>query len=46
MVIVTHDLAAVRRIADVVHVLGKGKVLYSGPAEEAFAPGGPAAELE
>jgi ABC-type polar amino acid transport system ATPase subunit len=46
MVIVTHDLAAVRRIADVVHVLGKGKVLYSGPAEEAFAPGGPASELE
>jgi ABC-type polar amino acid transport system ATPase subunit len=46
MVIVTHDLAAVKRIADVVHVLGKGKVLYSGPAEEAFAPGGPASELE
>lgn len=46
MVIVTHDLAAVRRIADVVHVLGKGKVLDSGPTEAAFAPGGPASELE
>ena len=46
MVIVTHDLTAVKRIADVVHVLGKGKVAYSGPAEEAFAPGGPASELD
>jgi polar amino acid transport system ATP-binding protein len=46
MVIVTHDLAAVKRIADVVHVLDHGKVTYSGPAEEAFAPGGPAAALE
>jgi ABC-type polar amino acid transport system ATPase subunit len=42
MVIVTHDLAAVKAIADVVHVLGQGKVLFSGPAQEAFAPGGPA----
>ncbi len=46
MVIVSHDLAAVKRIADVVHVLGKGKVLYSGPSEDAFAPGGPVSELE
>ncbi len=46
MVIVTHDLAAVKRIADVVHVLDHGKVAYSGPAEIAFAPGGPAALLE
>jgi ABC-type polar amino acid transport system ATPase subunit len=46
MVIVTHDLAAVRRIADIVHVLDKGKVSFSGPAAEAFAPGGPAAALE
>jgi ABC-type polar amino acid transport system ATPase subunit len=46
MVIVTHDLPAVKRIADVVHLLGKGKVAYSGPAAEAFAPGGPASELE
>lgn len=45
MVIVTHDLPAVKRIADVVHVLDHGKVAYSGPAEEAFAPGGPAADL-
>jgi ABC-type polar amino acid transport system ATPase subunit len=46
MVIVTHDLTAVKRIADVVHLLGQGKVMYSGPAAEAFAPGGPAAALE
>jgi ABC-type polar amino acid transport system ATPase subunit len=46
MVIVTHDIPAVKRIADVVHVLHAGKVIYSGPAAEAFAPGGPAAALE
>jgi ABC-type polar amino acid transport system ATPase subunit len=46
MVIVTHDLGAVKRIADVVHLLVKGKVTYSGPAAEAFAPGGPASSLE
>jgi len=46
MVIVTHDLAAVRRIADTVHVLETGSVVYSGPAAEAFAPGGAAAALE
>jgi ABC-type polar amino acid transport system ATPase subunit len=46
MVIVTHDLAAVKRIADVVHVLNHGQVAYSGPADEAFAPGGAAALLE
>jgi ABC-type polar amino acid transport system ATPase subunit len=46
MVIVTHDLPAVKRIADVVHLINRGKVIYTGPAEEAFAPGGPAAALE
>jgi ABC-type polar amino acid transport system ATPase subunit len=46
MVIVTHDLPAVKRIADVVHVLDRGRVVYSGPAAEAFAPGGPAVGLE
>jgi len=46
MVIVTHDLSAVRRIADTVHVLEKGRVVYSGPAVEAFAVGGAAAALE
>jgi len=46
MVIVTHDIPAVKRIADVVHLLNKGKVVYSGPATDAFAPGGPAAALE
>ncbi|HEY1187202.1 MAG TPA: amino acid ABC transporter ATP-binding protein [Gemmata sp.] len=46
MVIVSHDIPAVKRIADVVHLLDKGRVIYSGPAAEAFAPGGPAAALE
>jgi ABC-type polar amino acid transport system ATPase subunit len=46
MVIVTHDLPAVRRIADTVHVLEKGRAVYSGPAAEAFAAGGAAAALE
>ena len=44
MVIVTHDLASVRKIADIVHVLDKGRVVYSGSAAEAFAQGGPAFE--
>jgi ABC-type glutathione transport system ATPase component len=35
----------VQRIADVVHVLEAGKVVYSGPAAEAFGPNGPAAVL-
>ncbi|VTR91892.1 glutamine abc transporter atp-binding protein : ABC-type polar amino acid transport system, ATPase component OS=Singulisphaera acidiphila (strain ATCC BAA-1392 / DSM 18658 / VKM B-2454 / MOB10) GN=Sinac_5233 PE=3 SV=1: ABC_tran [Gemmata massiliana] len=46
MVIVTHDIPAVKRIADVVHLLDKGRVVYSGPADEAFTPGGPAEALE
>ncbi|MDY3563115.1 amino acid ABC transporter ATP-binding protein [Gemmata sp. JC673] len=46
MVIVSHDIPAVKRIADIVHVLEKGRVVHSGPAAEAFAPGGPAAALE
>ncbi|HJZ58518.1 MAG TPA: amino acid ABC transporter ATP-binding protein [Gemmataceae bacterium] len=46
MVIVTHDLNAVKRIADTVHVLDRGRVVYSGPSAEAFAPGGPAAGME
>jgi ABC-type polar amino acid transport system ATPase subunit len=46
MVIVTHDLTAVKRIADTVHVLEKGRVMYSGPAAEAFAPGGAVEKLE
>jgi len=46
MVIVTHDLVAVKRIADTVHILERGRVVYSGPASEAFAPGGAAATLE
>lgn len=46
MVIVTHDIPAVKRIADVVHVLNQGQVAFSGSAAEAFAPNGPAATLE
>jgi ABC-type polar amino acid transport system ATPase subunit len=46
MIIVTHDLASVRKIADCVHVLDKGRLIYSGPASEAFAPGGAASLLE
>jgi ABC-type polar amino acid transport system ATPase subunit len=45
MVIVTHDLTAVRKIADTVHVLDRGRVVYSGSADEAFAEGGPASAL-
>jgi ABC-type polar amino acid transport system ATPase subunit len=44
MVIVTHDLSSVRKIADTVHVLEKGRVVYSGSATEAFSQGGPAFE--
>lgn len=46
MVIVTHDLQAVQRIADTVHILVKGRVAYSGKAEEAFAAGGPIEKME
>jgi ABC-type glutathione transport system ATPase component len=46
MVIVTHDIASVRKIADTVHVLEKGRVVYSGPASDAFAQGGAASMLE
>lgn len=46
MVIVTHDLQAVKRIADVVHILVRGQVTYSGSANEAFAAGGPIEQME
>jgi ABC-type polar amino acid transport system ATPase subunit len=46
MVIVSHDLPAVRKIADTVHILEKGRVAYTGPAAEAFAPGGPVEKME
>ncbi len=46
MVIVTHDLGAVKKIADTVHVLKAGRVIYSGAADEAFAPGGPVDTME
>jgi ABC-type polar amino acid transport system ATPase subunit len=46
MVIVSHDLPAVRKIADTVHVLAAGRVTYSGPADEAFAAGGPVETME
>lgn len=43
MVIVSHDIPALRRVADVIAVLDHGKVAYVGPTDEAFRPGGPAA---
>jgi ABC-type polar amino acid transport system ATPase subunit len=46
MVIVTHDITSVKKIADTVHVLDRGRVVYSGSAAEAFAQGGPASLLE
>ena len=45
MVIVSHDLAAVRRVADRLVVLEAGRVTFAGPVEEGFAPGGPATKL-
>ena len=35
MVIVTHDIAALRRVADSVVVLEAGKAIYAGPFEGA-----------
>ncbi|HSQ56628.1 MAG TPA: ATP-binding cassette domain-containing protein, partial [Gemmata sp.] len=46
MVIVSHDLLAVKRIADTVHILERGRVAYSGPAAEAFDSGGPVERME
>ena len=45
MVIVSHDIPALRRVADVIVVLDRGKVAFAGPPDEAFRPGGPAAAL-
>jgi ABC-type polar amino acid transport system ATPase subunit len=46
MVIVTHDLVSVKKIADTVHILDRGRVAFSGPAGDAFAPGGPIEKME
>jgi ABC-type polar amino acid transport system ATPase subunit len=46
MVIVSHDLPAVKKIADTVHILVKGHVAWSGPAADAFAAGGPVEQME
>jgi len=45
MVIVSHDLAAIRRVADTVHILERGRVMCSGSVEEQFGPNGPATKL-
>jgi oligopeptide/dipeptide ABC transporter ATP-binding protein len=36
LLIVTHDLAVARRIADTVYVMYRGRIVESGPAEEVF----------
>ena len=46
MVIVTHDLVSVKKIADTVHILERGRVAFSGPAGDAFAAGGPIEQME
>ena len=38
VVVVVHDLAQVARIADVVHVIDRGRVVGSGPPREALTP--------
>ena len=37
MVIVTHDIPALKRIADTVVVLDRGQAVYSGPVADAPA---------
>jgi microcin C transport system ATP-binding protein len=37
MLFITHDLGIVRRIADVVCVMNKGKIVEQGPVEQVFA---------
>lgn len=46
MIIVTHDIPSMRRIADTVHILEQGRVAFSGTEAEAFAPGGPADDYD
>ena len=41
MVIVTHDLPAVRRIADTVHVLEKGRVVHPARPPRRSPPAAP-----
>jgi ABC-type polar amino acid transport system ATPase subunit len=45
MVIVSHDLRAVGEIANRICILERGRVLYEGPAADAFTDDGPARRL-
>ncbi len=45
MVIVSHDLPSISRIAHTIHILERGRVLFSGPTGQAFGDDGPARRL-
>jgi ABC-type polar amino acid transport system ATPase subunit len=45
MAIVSHDLASISRIARTIHILERGRVVYSGSVEQAFGDDGPARRL-
>jgi phospholipid/cholesterol/gamma-HCH transport system ATP-binding protein len=40
-VVITHDIASARRVAEYIAVLWKGRIVESGPAEELFNSGNP-----
>jgi phospholipid/cholesterol/gamma-HCH transport system ATP-binding protein len=40
-VVITHDIMSARRVAEYLHVLWKGRVVESGPAEQLFASENP-----
>ena len=45
MVIVSHDLHALEKFANTVHILERGKVIFSASAADAFGEDGPATRL-
>jgi phospholipid/cholesterol/gamma-HCH transport system ATP-binding protein len=40
-VVITHDIMSARRVAEYLHVLWKGRIVESGPAEQLFASENP-----